>query len=360
MENKKNEIKYGFYPKDENTKLKINLQKIFDENDFKEINDIQNSNLILPKDYTNIEKYLNNIDITDKNKEYYIYGVNGGNKMAKKEELYINIKNSIGESIHNFIPSTYLLKNSNDINKVKEKLELGKVFILKKNIQRREGLNLISSIKELEESITHNNSTNLPNDKYVIAQEFLNDTYLINDRKLSLRIYLLIVINNDKIDFYLHNLGRCHYANEKYTGNVFDSTSNFSSTSRDADLDIYKESPRTIDELKEFLKNKDGVDSAEKLFSNIDNIIFQLKSTYSTIFTKFDNLNYKNITNFQLFGIDVIFDNDLNAFLLEANKGPLMSHNDELNAKISIKVESDVFKLVGLINPNDTNGFIKI
>ena len=37
------------------------------------------------------------------------------------------------------------------------------------------------------------------------------------------------------------------------------------------------------------------------------------------------NKNSNNNTYFQLFGLDYIFDNDLNVYLLELNKGPDMS-----------------------------------
>ena len=65
----------------------------------------------------------------------------------------------------------------------------------------------------------------------------------------------------------------------------------------------------------------------------------------------------KNLSNnmmFQLFGIDIIFDNKLNPYLLEFNKGPDMSPKNEMDRQIKTKVQEDMFDLVNLIkSPNN-------
>ena len=62
---------------------------------------------------------------------------------------------------------------------------------------------------------------------------------------------------------------------------------------------------------------------------------------------------------FQIFGIDIIFDNKLNPYLLEFNKGPDMNPKNELDRKIKTKVQEDMFDLVNLIKCQD-NQFIQI
>ena len=62
---------------------------------------------------------------------------------------------------------------------------------------------------------------------------------------------------------------------------------------------------------------------------------------------------------FQLFGIDIIFDNKLNPYLLEFNKGPDMSPKNEIDRQIKTKVQEDMFDLVNLIK-NTNNEFIQI
>ena len=70
--------------------------------------------------------------------------------------------------------------------------------------------------------------------------------------------------------------------------------------------------------------------------------------------------NIKGSTSFQLFGIDVIFNKNLEPFLLEFNKGPDMIPRDEIDTNMKSIVQKDIFKTVGLLNnehDNDNNSF---
>ena len=45
-------------------------------------------------------------------------------------------------------------------------------------------------------------SLNAKNDNYKVVQKYLTNLYLVNRRKVNLRVYLLIIIKNNKKEFY--------------------------------------------------------------------------------------------------------------------------------------------------------------
>ena len=76
--------------------------------------------------------------------------------------------------------------------------------------------------------------------------------------------------------------------------------------------------------------------------------------------------NLQNIYNnktFQLFGLDIIFDKNMNPYLLEMNKGPDMIPRSITDEKMKFKVEQDIFNILEFANYKnyaETNGFYKI
>ena len=69
----------------------------------------------------------------------------------------------------------------------------------------------------------------------------------------------------------------------------------------------------------------------------------------------YQSSNIKNTTCFQIFGADVIFDNNLHPYLLELNKGPDMIPRDERDKKMKKRVQEDMFKIVGILPADNTN-----
>ena len=52
---------------------------------------------------------------------------------------------------------------------------------------------------------------------YKIIQEFITEPYLINERILVMRLYLVIKRENDGYSFYLHKYGKCLYTSENFS-----------------------------------------------------------------------------------------------------------------------------------------------
>jgi len=317
---------------------------------------IQHSNeewdLYYPCGYNFVEQELKNIKINNNIIDKFIFGINGCDNFVSKNNLWLLMEKHYGRyEASKLIPESFILNDSVQLNLFNEEFDNRKknIYILKKNLQRKEGLKLT---KDLDEIIFANSSG------YVIVQKYITDLYLINERKINLRMYLLIMIKHNKIYFYLSKEGKCIYTNKKYNYNDFDFETNI--TSYNLDMSVYQQNPRFLNELIQYMNIKDGAGSGEKLFYRINENLKKISDCISNHMYQSDNI--KGATSFQLFGIDIIFNNNLEPFLLEFNKGPDMLARDEIDEKMKTNIQTDMFKTIGLLenkNP-DKNLFYLI
>ena len=298
--------------------------------------------LFMPCTYNNIEKELNKIK-TVNNK--LIFGVHGCDLIVSKNNIWKLLENKYGrnEAI-NIMPETYILSNKNHMEMFKKTYNPNMVYIMKKNIQRKKGLLLTSDYN----LITNNND-----DKFRIVQKYMKNTFMINKRKLNLRIYLLIVVKNNKLTSYYYKNGKCIYTNKDYN-NSLELEENI--TSLNMDVSIYKKNPFDLFELCKYLGN----DKYLILLNNLKNNLKKLENCYKNILLKL-NINNNNNTYFQLFGLDYIFSKNLDVYLLELNKGPDMSSKNDKDFILKSRVYEDLFNLVNIVeDKSDKNMFEKI
>lgn len=317
-------------------KLGTITNEIFQENNIEKDN--SDWNIYIPCGYNNIEKELLTINNNLYNK--FIFGINGCDSIVSKNKIWESLVNCFGrDEASLYMPESFVLHKSKDMDLFRKKFQTKNIYILKKNIQRKEGLKLTNNLNVILNSVL---------DNYRVVQKYLTNLYLINKRKVNLRIYILIVIKNGYKIFYVSKIGKCIYTRKEYNDNNFDFESNI--TSYNLDMNVYKSNPRNFDELFKYVNQKSN--NGKLLFQNIDKLLKKISKCLSN--NIYQSSNIKNSTCFQLFGADVIFDNNLNTYLLELNKGPDMIPRDENDKLMKKKVQEDMFKIVGIL-PNTTN-----
>lgn len=300
----------------------------------------------IPCGYNNVESELLKVE-NAKNK--FVFGVNGCDHIVSKNYIWFLLKRCMGrENAGHLMPMSFILNDPSDMQYFKTKVyNPNDIYILKKNVQRKEGLKLTKDL---------NTILNAKNDRYKVVQQYLTNLYLVNKRKVNLRIYLLIVIKNNKKYFYIAKDGKCIYTYKEYNDDDLDFESNI--TSYHLDMNVYKKNPRSFEELRQYI-NEDG-NNGDLLFSNINNILAKICKCLSSDKAVFQSENLKQSTTFQLFGIDIIFDKNLNPYLLEMNKGPDMIPRDDIDRKLKTKVQSHMFSTIGLLPPIENNTFYLI
>ena len=317
---------------------------IFEENNI--INSNEDWNIYIPCGYNDVEDELKKIIVKDNIKEKFIFGLNGCDSIVSKNRIWESLVNCYGrKDATDLMPESYVLSNMEEMLIFSKDYNPLNIYILKKNVQRKEGLKLT---KDYYEIIT------AKNENYRVVQKYIRNLYLINQRKINLRIYLLVIIKNNFIYFYLCKIGKCIYTNKKYDDNDFDFESNI--TSYNLDMSVYKENPRHFTELIEYI-NLNG-DDGNYLFNKIEDLMKKISYCLSKNF--YQSKNILGSTCFQLFGADVIFDTYLHPYLLEINKGPDMSPRDSDDERMKNNVQSDMFKTVGILKNDDNNSFYLI
>ena len=313
-------------------------------NDFNLFKNNKEWDVYIPCGYNNVENELLKINIKNKNDadKKFIFGINGCDSIVSKNKIWESLVKCYGRrKARLLMPESFVLNNPDDMKAFKNYFNKNDIYILKKNVQRKEGLKLTSDLNDI---------LSAHNENYRVVQKYLTNLYLINKRKVNLRIYLLIVIKDNKIYFYMSNIGKCIYTNKEYNDNNFDFESNI--TSYHLDMNVYKKNPRSLQELFDFLNKDTNNSQSSKILA--DNIFELMKNiSYCLSNNIFQSDNIKNTTCFQLFGADVIFDDKLNSYLLELNKGPDMKPRDETDREMKTKVQIDMFKKVGLLNDNN-------
>lgn len=309
--------------------------------------------LYIPCGYNNINEKINNIrPINAKQKIYVIYGCD---KIVSKNNLWNILLNYYGRTDEQIMPNTYNLTKEEEINLFLEEFNSKKLYIMKKNIQRKEGILLIKDKDTVINNINNN---------YKIVQEYIKDLYLINERKINLRYYFLVITKNNEVNTFLYKFGKCIYSNKqhKYSNNNTDlseeelnnsnNRENFI-TSYNLDPKIYNVLPETFEELKQFM----GHNKYNILQNNINNLFKKLSNAIVPEFKHNNHLS--NNLCFQLFGADILFNNNLKPYLLELNKGPSMKYITEKDKMMKQQLKEDLFLKMKIIKNKNKNKNLK-
>tara|TARA_B100001996_G_scaffold379144_1_gene364404 strand:+ start:90 stop:1172 length:1083 start_codon:yes stop_codon:yes gene_type:complete len=342
VNNKKKSKKFKFYKCGKYVLGKI-IKTVLQNYNIERTENIDDKwSIFIPCTYNNVEDELNKVR---KKKNKLLFGIKGCDLIVSKNNLWKLLEDKYTRPIaKTLMPETWILSNKTHMELFNNEFSKKNMYIMKKNIQRKEGLKLTNKLSEIVDNTDK---------KFKVVQKYMKDTYTINKRKINLRIYLLIHCKDNKLTSYYYKNGKCIYTNKDYN-NSFDLEENI--TSLNLDVDIYKKNPFDLFELAEYM----GIHKYTILLQNIQNNLQKLHSTYNVMLKKLNKNANKN-TYFQLFGLDYIFDNDLNVYLLELNKGPDMSSKTDKDYILKYRIYEDLFNLLGILETTiSKNMFIKI
>ena len=288
-----------------------------------------NWSVYLPCGYNHAETEYSKIVSKDPKQKIFI--IKGGDNLSRKDTLWKHLQNKYGEGASAYMPKSYILNDHRDIVKLNKDYNSSKVYILKKNIQRQQGLKMTQNKKELLQGSENG---------YVIAQEMLQDPFCIDGRKTNCRYYLLIMCQNGKKSGYLYNNGFMYYTPAPFKKGSMEEdrviTAGLSTKRRDAKF--YETHPLTLQDWQKQQK----VD----LIGSVGVLMNKILSASSPHFCTPSQLD-KRVT-FQLFGCDIAFNEKMQPQLIEINKGPDLSSRSEREIALKDDLIQQIFSLVGL------------
>ena len=339
-----------------------NIETVFNKRNISNSGDISKWDLYMPCGYNNVEDELKNIKkqtggtyTTTSLENKKIYAIDGCDFLASKNSLWTIFETAIGRSeASKLMPQSFVISNPLDIQQFKKSYKPEKLYFLKKNIQRKEGILLTRDYNEILEEANIG--------EYKIIQEAVENLYLINKRKINLRIYFLIICKNEITTGYLYKEGKCIYNNKDLNDDGKTPTIDREDhlTSLNLDVSIYKQNPETLKQLNKHL----GSYKYNLLWNRIETIFKKLMSSIKQQNLICKQADIAEATRFQLFGADVIFDKKFHPYLLELNKGPSMKYTTETDEAMKVQLTDDIMAMVGTFDENDLNNattrFIKI
>lgn len=247
---------------------------------------------------------------------------------CNKDLLYLHLKKKYGDN--NIMPKSYVINKLTDMDKFEKEFTLEKLYILKKNVQRREGLYISRNYNEIMKI----------KEDYIVIQEIIENLYLYNERVFNLRLYVFVKYNssNNSISCYLYNDGRIivsdyiHKNDSNYYNKVSGSFGNLF-------LNVFKNNEKVME-----MFNTKITDIFKKIFIGEQDYLVQ-------------NKKLKNHDAFELFGADVIFTKDYVPYLCEINAGPDLGeyHDDMVYEMIQ-----EMFGKMNIIKGYKKNNFIQV
>lgn len=305
--------------------------------------------LYFPCGYDNIRNEISEMPIIPKAK-YFI--LDGCDEIVAKEWLWTNVKNHYGRTYtKTLLPTSYVLYDVNDLKLFDKEFDKNKIYIMKKNIQRQEGLKITKNKNEILNGMKN---------QYVIVQELLQNPYLISGLKTNMRFYVLVMCDGNSstgsFKVFAHKDGFMYYTKVPFKMNSLDEAPNI--TTGYIDRKVYEKNPLTHDDLRKYLDDpKRNLTDIEKTVRNqgllISQIVFgRIYKLLGTVFTAFVGRLCKpsklsNNLSFQLFGVDIAVDNELNCSIMEVNKGPDLNAKDKRDSELKHGVVQDILKIVG-------------
>lgn len=253
--------------------------------------------------------------------------------------------------IATFYPETYLLPKEADafhsvyLNR--------KTWIFKPAASARGmGIQIFNSAETPEEK--------LPTRRGVF-QVYIDKPLLITNRKFDLRFYALVTSVNP-IRIYMHENGMARFATHEYDENAPLSNlkmhlTNFSLNKDDSNFVLssgkenVKNSKWSIQFFYDYIE-KQGIDKKSLLMSIEKVTVAALISGLSVVREHhFQCIKHRH-TSYELYGIDIILDEDLNPHIMEINISPSMEATAKLDRNIKYPLLIDTLNMARIIKCN--------
>ncbi len=272
-------------------------------------------------------------------------------QLGRKDNLYINYlkMQKKFKDDYNYMPFKYILPQDRDT--VQEIMKEYNIFNIKE----------IYIVKPL--ASTHGKGVRILTDSTTvptkgILEKYIYNPHLINRRKYDIRIYVLVT-GFRPLKIYIYDNGIIRFCSEKYTTDAEKLNNNYihiTNYSVNKALDILRKGEKEIDfEIKWSLLALKGYFLEKKI--NFEPIWKRIKDiAIKTILSVFDlstpalkSFKLTSCNLFELYGLDIILDNQLNPWLLECNINPSLNCDMDVDTKVKSKLITDILNIIGLV-----------
>eukprot|EP01029_Cantina_marsupialis_P007224 TRINITY_DN1799_c0_g2_i1.p1 TRINITY_DN1799_c0_g2~~TRINITY_DN1799_c0_g2_i1.p1 ORF type:complete len:414 (+),score=111.55 TRINITY_DN1799_c0_g2_i1:66-1307(+) len=279
-------------------------------------------------------------------------------ELTRKDLLVKNVKrmrkqlarsgNSSEASLYNFVPESFVLPSEYGIFVEAFKRTPGVVWIMKP-IGRAQGKGIflitkLSQIKEWKKGLKWKDGAQVEQPETYIVQRYVENPYLIGGKKFDLRLYVLVT-SFSPLTVWVYRSGFARFSSTRYSSNMKEISNlhmHLTNVSIQKKADDYSKDQGCkwdLRELKLFLLSKHGSKEVGKLFADIQSMI--LRSLFSV-----ENVMINDKHCFELYGFDVMIDDDLKPWLIEVNASPSLTAETPYDHDLKFGVLEDLIAVV--------------
>ena len=278
----------------------------------------------------------------------------GSYEITRKMDLFKNfslMQAKYKSKEYNYCPQTFLIPNEGD--QFKEHLEKlkendnnpDKLWIVKPNkLSRGRGIYLIKNFSQLDLK------------EPGIVSEYVDNPLTVNRHKFDLRIYV-VVTSFYPLRIYVYREGLARFATEKYDKNAAEKNlyvhlTNYSINKKNKEFKHVKMSDDTLpfkwSLTAFFLRLASCGVNVDLIWEQIyDLIIKSILSSEKYIADYAKEKLTKVNKSFEIFGYDVMIDQNLKPWLMEINLSPSLSLESDMDIKLKTKLVTEMFNLFG-------------
>ncbi|NXK54425.1 TTLL4 polyglutamylase, partial [Chauna torquata] len=279
----------------------------------------------------------------------------GSFQIGRKDRLWRNLlkmQSRCGKKEFNFFPQSFILPQ--DIKLLRKAWEEGasrQKWIVKPPASARGiGIQVIHKWSQL------------PKRRPLLVQRYLHKPYLIGGRKFDLRIYVYVTCY-DPLRVYLFKDGLVRFASCKYSSsmkslsNKFVHLTNYSVNKKNTEYKSNSDETAcqghkwALKALWSYLTQK-GVNS-EAIWEKIKDIVIKTIIASEPYVNSLVKMYVRRpYCCHELFGFDVMLDENLKPWILEVNISPSLHSNSPLDVSIKGQMIRDLLNLAGFVLPS--------
>ncbi|XP_033108260.1 tubulin polyglutamylase TTLL4-like [Anneissia japonica] len=278
----------------------------------------------------------------------------GSFQIGRKDRLWRNLSRMqvhFGKKDFNFFPQTYVLPS--DMKLLKRAWEDGgtkQKWIMKPPASARGiGIKVIHKWSQI------------PKRRPVIVQRYLAKPFLINGSKFDLRVYVYVT-SFDPLRIYVFEDGLTRFATMKYSSsmkslsNKFMHLTNYSINKNNSDFTPNEDHTAceghkwTLKALWGYMKRM-GIDT-KAIWDNIKDLVVKTIISGESSITSMTKANVRHrYSVHELFGFDILLDENLKPWILEVNISPSLHSNSPLDISVKGSMIKDLLNLAGFQIP---------
>ncbi|KHJ85981.1 Tubulin-tyrosine ligase family protein, partial [Oesophagostomum dentatum] len=275
-------------------------------------------------------------------------------ELTRKDKLYDNLARSaalFGDA-YSFIPDYFVTPRDVSMMETAMEQSMSDLTFIVKPVGSSQGKGIFFANKPQE----------VPQTEPLLVSRYIENPLLIDGHKFDLRIYVAVTSIYPLVA-YVFSEGLTRVASEKYSSDVdtqdaFVHLTNYSINKNNSNF-IRNESMASEDfghkwTLGALLRHleKEGIDAKLLMIRIEDIVVKSLLSVQNRITSACRTTTPHVGTNFELFGFDILVDEQLKPWLLEVNLSPSLSCDAPLDSLVKSRLICDLFNLacVPLVN----------